>query len=110
LILADALPFCGEESSSGDSVLIQGVECGFVSIPPHNIFLTSDLLPVSVGIESSLPFNGVHLLLDNDLAGNKVVVNQLLTGSPNLDEPFNFVEQDFPEYYPSNAVTRAMVK
>ena len=31
LILADTLPF-SEKSSSGTSVLIQGVECGFVNV------------------------------------------------------------------------------
>ena len=41
LILADTLPF-SKKSSSGTSVLIQGVECGFVNVPLHNIYLSSD--------------------------------------------------------------------
>ena len=50
-ILADTLPF-SEKTSSGTSVLIQGVECGFVNVPLHNIYLSSDLVngPVAVGI------------------------------------------------------------
>ena len=49
LILADTLPF-SEKSSSVTSVLIQGVECGFVNVPLHNIYLSSDLVngPVTV--------------------------------------------------------------
>ena len=43
LILADTLPF-SEKTSSGTSVLIQGVECGFVNVPLHNIYLSSDLV------------------------------------------------------------------
>ena len=39
LILADTLPF-SEKTSSGTSVLIQGVECGFVNVPLHNIYLS----------------------------------------------------------------------
>ena len=64
LILADTLPF-SEKTSTGTSVLIQGVECGFVNVPLHNIYLSSDLVsgPVAVGIRPSLPFKGVHLLL-----------------------------------------------
>ena len=60
LILADTLPF-SEKSSSGTSVLIQGVECGFVNVPLHNIYLSSDLVkgPVAVGIRPSLPFKDV---------------------------------------------------
>ena len=39
LILADTLPF-SEKTSSGTSVLIQGVECGFINVPLHNIYLS----------------------------------------------------------------------
>ena len=87
LILADTLPF-SEKTSTGTSVLIQGVECGFVNVPLHNIYLSSDLVsgPVAVGIRPSLPFKGVHLLLGNDLAGDKVVVNPLLTNTPCEDQ------------------------
>ena len=62
----------------GQSVLIQDVECGFVNVSLHNIYLSSDLVTglVAVGIRPSLPFKGVHLLLGNDLAGDKVVVNK----------------------------------
>ena len=75
LILADTPPF-SEKTSSGTSVLIQGVECEFVNVPLHNIYLSSDLVTglVAVGNRPSLLFKGVHLLLGNDLAGDKVVV------------------------------------
>ena len=51
LILADTLPF-SEKTSSGTSV-----ECGFVNISLHNIYLSSDLVTglVAVGIRPSLP-------------------------------------------------------
>ena len=67
LILIDILPFF-EKTFSGINVLSQGVECGFVYIPLHYIYFSSDLVsgPVAVGIRPSLPFKGVHLLLDND--------------------------------------------
>ena len=111
LILADTLPF-SEKTSSGTSVLIQGVECGFVNVPLHNIYLSSDLVTglVAVGFRPSLPFKGVHLLLGNDLAGDKVVVNPLLTNIPCIDQPPDPIEQEIPDLYPSCAVTRAMAK
>ena len=111
LILADTLPF-SEKTSCGTSVLIQGVECGFVNVPLHNIYLSSDLVkgPVAVGIRPSLPFKGIHLLLGNDLAGDKVVVNPLLTSTPCVDQPPDPIEQEIPDLYPSCAVTRAMAK
>ena len=115
LILADTLPF-SEKTSSGTSVLIQGVECGFVNVPLHNIYgniyLSPDLVTglVAVGIRPSLPFKGVHLLLGNDLAGDKVVVNPRLTSTPCVDQPPDPIEQEIPDLYPSCAVTRAMAK
>ena len=111
LILADTLPF-SEKTFSGTSVLIQGVECGFINVPLHNIYLSSDLVTglVAVGIRPSLPFKGVHLLLGNDLAGDKVVVDPLLTNTPCVDQPPDPIEQEIPDLYPSCAVTRAMAK
>ena len=57
LILADTLPF-SEKTSSGTRVLIQGVECGFVNVSLHNIYLSSDLVKdqALVGIRQTLPF------------------------------------------------------
>ena len=111
LILADTLPF-SDKSFSGTSVLIQGVECGSLIVPLHNIQLRSDLVtgPVAVGVRPSLPFPGVHLLLGNDLAGDKVVVNPLVTDTPSLDQTPDPIEQEIPDLYPSCAVTRAMAK
>ena len=110
LILADTLPF--SEKTSGTSVLIQGVECGFVNVPLHNIYLSSDLVkgPVTVGIRQNFPFKDVHLVLGNDLTGDKVVVNPLVTGTPCLDQSPDPIEQELPDLYPVCTVTRAMVK
>ena len=111
LILADTLPF-SEKTSSGISVLIQGVECGFIIVPLHNIYLSSDLVTghVAVGIRASLPLKGVHLLLGNNLAGDKVVVDPLLTSMSCVDQPPDAIEQEIPDLYPSCAITRAMAK
>ena len=49
LILADTLPF-SEKTSSGTSVLIQGVECGFINVQLHNIYLSSDLVTGLVAV------------------------------------------------------------
>ena len=55
IVLVDVLPF-SEKTYSGTSVLLQGVECSFINVPLHNIFLSSQLVtgPVAVGIRSSL--------------------------------------------------------
>ena len=111
LILADILS-SSEKTSSGTSVLIQGVECGTVNIPLRQVNLSSDLVTglVVIGITPSLPFKGVHLFLGNDLAGDKVVVNPLVTDTPNIGQTDDPIEQEIPDLYPSCAVTRAMAK
>ena len=74
--------------------------------------MSSDLVTglVVIGITPSLPFKGVHLLLGNDLAGDKVVVNPLVTDTPNIGQTDDPIEQEVPDLYPSCAVTRAMAK
>ena len=114
LILTDKLPF-SEKTSSGTSVLIQGVECGTVNIniPLHHVNLSSDLVTglVVIGITPSLPFKGVHLLLGNDLAGDKVVVNPLVTDTPNIGQTDDPIEQEIPDLYSSCAMAkRAILK
>ena len=68
--------------------------------------LQSDLVSgdVTTGVIESLPFDGIQLLLGNDLAGDKV--NPILTDKPcPQHDP---AEQVIPDLYPSCAVTRAM--
>ena len=112
LILPDNLGFFSEKTSSGTSVLIQEGECGFVNVPLHNIYLFSDLVNglVAVAIRPFLPFKSVHLLLGNDLAGDKTVVNPLLTNIPCIDQPPDPIEQEILDLYQSCSVTRAMAK
>ena len=78
-LLTQALPF-NKSSYSGKNVLIRGVNCEkFRSIPLHNLRLQSDLVSgeVFVGIIESLPFDGIHLLLGNDLARDKVKMDPI---------------------------------
>ena len=48
--------------------------------------------------------------VDNDLAGDKVVVDPLLTSTPCVHQPPDPIEQEIPDLYPSCAVTRAKAK
>ncbi|CAB3995072.1 Transposon Ty3-I Gag-Pol poly [Paramuricea clavata] len=115
LILTNTLPFSAE-SYSGNNVLIKGVHSSdYSSVPLHNIRLHSDLVSgdVSIGIIDTLPFDGIQLLLGNDLAGEKVTVNPIVTNKPMKPcstSISDVIEQEIPNLYPSCAVTRAMVK
>ena len=106
LLLKDVLPF-SVDSATGESVLAQGIESGFVDIPLHRIILKSELVsgPVIVGIMPTLPVKGVSLLLGNDLAGGLVNANPCVTSRPSMEE-----DAEMPEVFPACAVTRAMAK
>ena len=112
LLLVDTLPF-SEKSFSGSQVFIKGVDSSdYVPVPLHNVYLSSDLVsgPVTLGVRPSLPFEGIHLLLGNDLAGDKVITNPLVTDKPCLTQVPDPIEQEIPSLYPACAVTRAMSK
>ena len=107
LLLADTLPF------SDTNVLIKGVDSlRYSSVPLHNVYLSSNLVsgPAVLGMKPSLPFEGIHLLLGNDFAGDKVADGPLLTNKPCCDQAPDPVEQEIPGSYPSCAITRAMSK
>ena len=109
LLLSDTLLF-PEESSVGASVLIRGISCTEYSpVPLHTVYLKSSLVS-GPGIQPSLPFEGVHLILGNDLAGDKVVANAIVTETPCLEQPPVPVEKTIPGQYPACVVTRAMSK
>ena len=101
IILADVLPF-SKKTYSGTSVLLQGVECSFMNVPLHNIFVWSELVtgPVTVGIGSSLPFDGIHVLLGNDLAGTKFVVSPFASDILFFDQsPDIFYQHQFLDLF-----------
>ncbi|XP_022791784.1 uncharacterized protein LOC111331025 [Stylophora pistillata] len=112
LLLAETLPF-SEKSSTGASVLFKGVNSfEYSPVPPHTVYLSSNLVsgPVNVGLGSSLPFEGIQLLLGSDLAGDKVVMNPIVTDVPCVEQLPDPVEKEIPDLYPACAVTRAMNK
>ena len=63
---------------------------------------------MTVGARSVLPVDGVHLILGNDLAGDKVVVNSIMTDKPVLEEVYDPIIEDVLDLYPACAVTQAM--
>merc|ERR1712121_212181 len=64
ILLEGVLPL-SEKTFTGKSLLLQGVECGVMDVPLHEIHLRSDLItgPVIVGVRPPLPIQGVSLLL-----------------------------------------------
>ena len=111
-VVESVLPFSGQ-SSTGNVVLIRGIGMQSMSVPLHNIELSSDLVKgnVVVGVCPALPVLGVHIILGNNLAGDRV-----WPSGPALPivtiEPSRSVKQDecatvFPGVFTACAVTRA---
>ena len=109
--MAEAIPLF-EKSSSGESVLVQGVECGLVTLSLHQDNLQSDLVSatVTVGARPTLPTEGVHLILGNDLEEEKVDVNRVMIEKHEVTAIVDQIEDEIPDLYPSCVVTRAMAQ
>ena len=99
-------------TSTGDSVIAQGIEGGCVNVPLHKVNLVSDLVTgsVVVGTRATLPIKGVSLLSGNDLAGGKVVADPKVTSKPITLVSTEKLEEVIPGIFPSCAVTQAMAK
>jgi len=80
-------------------VLIQEVELGYISVPLHVVNIKSDLVSrsVTVGVRSTLPVEGVSLLLGNVLAGDQVVANSIVSHEPCVQEDSQ--EQEDPDVF-----------
>ena len=111
LLLEGVLPL-SNSSYTGSNVLLQGVELGVVSVPLHVVNLKTNLVsgPVMVGIRSSLSIQGVSLILDNDLAGERVMANPCVSAKPELNTNPEETKLHVPGVFPSCAITRAMAR
>ena len=111
-LLAEGVLELTEQSATGETVLIHGVELGFSAVPLYRVFLKSDLVsgPIIVGVRPTLPIEGVSLLLGNDLAGSRVNVNPCLSSVPCVSDSTNETSQEIPGLFPACAITRAMAK
>ena len=108
MVLVSVLPF-GCQSDTGMSVLLQGVELYVLNMPLHEMFLKSKFItrPVVVGVWPSLPMRKVSFILENDLAGGKVVGSAHVFSIPFCESEVKSVER-FPELFTACAVTRAI--
>ena len=56
----------------------------------------------------SLPVEGISLILGNDLAGEKVMVDPRVVDKPRDDERTEKLAEKFPGIFPASVVTRSM--
>ena len=109
-ILENVLPF-SDQSYTGEDVLVQGFEMGFVNVPLHDVSLLSDLVTgdFKVGVRPHLPIENVQVLLGNDIMGGVVFSSPVMTNSPISPGP-DELDVKFPEVFHANVFTRAMAQ
>ena len=109
LMLDSVLPLT-ENSFTGANVLISGVEMGVLEVPLHEVNTKSSLINgnIVIGMRPSLPVEGISLILGNDLAGEKVMVDPRVVEKPRDDERTEKLAEKFPGIFPASVVTRSM--
>lgn len=106
-MLTEVLPL-SPSSSTKFCALIQGI-WGFTPVPLYTINLQCDLVkgPVTVGIVQTLPMNGIHFLLGNDLAGDKVRADPVVSTEPISKVEAEIPQETYPGSFPACVVTRS---
>ena len=109
LMLDSVLPLT-ENSFTGANVLISGVEMGVLEVPLHEVNIKSNLINgnIVIGMRPSLPVEGISLILGNDLAGERVMVDPRVVEKPRDDEETERLAEKFPGIFPASVVTRSM--
>ena len=109
LMLDSVLPLT-ENSFTGANVLISGVEMGVLEVPLHEVNIKSSLIngKIVIGMRPCLPVEGISLILGNDLAGERVMVDPRVVEKPRDDENTERLAEKFPGIFPASVVTRSM--
>ena len=109
LMLDSVLPLT-ENSFTGANVLISGVEMGVLEVPLHEVNIKSSLINgnIVIGMRPSLPVEGISLILGNDLAGERVMVDPRVVEKPRDVENTERLAEKFPGIFPASVVTRSM--
>ena len=111
LMLDSALPLTENTCSfTGANVLISGVEIGVLEVPIHEVNIKSNLINsnIVIGMRPSLPVDRISLILGNDLAGEKVMVDPRVVEKPRDDEKTERLAEKFPGIFPASVVTCSM--
>ena len=90
--------------------LFQGVEMGVLEVPLHEVNIKSSLINgnIVISMRPSLPVEGISLILGNDLAGEKVMIDPRVVEKPRDDEKTERLAEKFPGIFPAYVVTRSM--
>ncbi len=105
-ILSDTLPFCAE-SACDTNTIVHGIEMGFIPVPLYRVWVSSDLVSgcFNVAVRSSLPIQCIDFIMEDDLAGGKVMPVVHVTNIPLVNQQPDALAQNFPNVFAASAVT-----
>ena len=100
------------DSAVNAHALVQTVDCSYMSVPLYKVDLKCDLVsgPVTVGVVPKLPMAGIDFLLGNDLAGDKVAVDPVVSEKPVEVAETEQLQEEFPGIFPDCVVTRSQAR
>ena len=80
---------------------------GVLEVLLHEVNIKSSLINgnIVIGMRPSLPVEGISLILGNDLAGERVMVDPRVVEKPRKTER---LAEKFPGIFPVSVVTRSM--
>ena len=99
-----------ENSFTDANVPISGVDMGVLEVPLHEVNIKSSLINGNIVIcmRPSLPVEGISLILGNDLAGEKVMVDPRVVEKPRDDEKTEKLAEKSPGIFPAFVATCSM--
>ncbi len=112
-ILAGVLPL-SDESDTGCSVPVRGIDLNVLLVPMHKVMLSCDLFQgeAELAVRPELPIPGVAVILGNGLVGARVWAETpppvVVASMPLVRTEPDESEREFPEAFPACAITRAM--
>ena len=113
-VLREGVLPVSDDTYTGVNILLETIGYTVHSVPLHKIHLSSDLGSdlVTVGITSALPLDDNSLLLGNDIAGERVILNSQPTVLciPEAKIETEKIQDEFPNIFPACVVTRSMSK
>ena len=110
IVLRSAVPDI-ERFFTGNNVLLAGVG-GSVSLPLCRLFVRSDLVTgyVDFAVEDNLVIDNVHILLGNEVSGDKVIPDPVVCPVPVQNVGIVELERKNPYLFPSCVTTRSQAQ
>ena len=104
LVLESVLPLTENSFTGGN------VEMGILEVPLDEVINKSSLINVNIVISMrpSLPVKGISLILENDLAGQRIMVDRGVVEKPRDDKKAEKMAEKFPGIFPASVVTYSM--